>query len=221
MRCTFLCVVLCFVFLQTTAVADQWQISSYKKARNIFWTEVYPDGTMSLYCRELAKKNSKYNIEHVFAASWMKRAANCLGHSRKACRKRSPRFNRMEADLHNLFAANAIINRRRSNFPFAVIPGEPQSGCDFEVANKKVEPAPHARGDVARAILYMESEYDVEIDRDANNQGLRFLLIEWHCDDPVSDHEIWRNEVISEIQGTRNPFIDDPDLIDCYASRKL
>ena len=40
------------------------------------------------------------------------------------------------------------------------------------------------------------------------------LLIDWHFSDPPSDLERWRNNKIEEIQGTRNPFIDNPDLAD-------
>lgn len=40
------------------------------------------------------------------------------------------------------------------------------------------------------------------------------LLLEWHHNDPVSDKELKRNEVIYGIQGNRNPFIDCPAFAD-------
>ena len=38
------------------------------------------------------------------------------------------------------------------------------------------------------------------------------LLLEWNQDDPVSDFELTRNDVIYSYQGNRNPFIDNPFL---------
>jgi len=38
------------------------------------------------------------------------------------------------------------------------------------------------------------------------------LFLEWNAEDPVSNFEIQRNEVISDAQGNRNPFIDNPHL---------
>ena len=40
------------------------------------------------------------------------------------------------------------------------------------------------------------------------------FLKQWHRDDPVDQDEIRRNEKIYQIQGNRNPFIDDPELVD-------
>lgn len=40
------------------------------------------------------------------------------------------------------------------------------------------------------------------------------ILLDWNKDDPVDELEIARNEAIFEIQGNRNPFIDN----DNYAS---
>lgn len=40
------------------------------------------------------------------------------------------------------------------------------------------------------------------------------LLLEWHHNDPVSEKELKRNEIIYGIQGNRNPFIDCPAFAD-------
>ena len=40
----------------------------------------------------------------------------------------------------------------------------------------------------------------------------RSLLIRWHLQDLPDDMERSRNEAIEALQGTRNPFIDDPAL---------
>ena len=38
-------------------------------------------------------------------------------------------------------------------------------------------------------------------------------LIKWHYEDPVSEQELARNEVVYSYQGNRNPFIDHPEFI--------
>lgn len=38
------------------------------------------------------------------------------------------------------------------------------------------------------------------------------MLLQWHCQDPVSPKETTRNEKVYSIQGNRNPFIDYPQL---------
>ena len=195
------------------ASADQTRISNYRSARDThFYNTVYKEGGRTLYCNARFEKKTGLNVEHVYPASWMKSAAGCAGLSRKECRRTSERFNRMEADLHNLFPALEGINQDRDNYTFAIIGddvNEPDYGnCDFEVDtdSREVEPRPAARGEIARAIFYMISEYGLTVE-----PSLLLVLLDWHAADEVSAEEMRRNEVISRIQGTRNRFIDEPN----------
>jgi len=38
------------------------------------------------------------------------------------------------------------------------------------------------------------------------------LFLEWNAEDPVSEYELERNDVVEDAQGNRNPFIDNPAL---------
>lgn len=38
-------------------------------------------------------------------------------------------------------------------------------------------------------------------------------LLRWHEEDPVSEREILRNQLIYTYQNNRNPFVDRPDLV--------
>ncbi|MFQ5881510.1 MAG: endonuclease [Candidatus Methylomirabilales bacterium] len=40
------------------------------------------------------------------------------------------------------------------------------------------------------------------------------LLREWNRTDPPSCHDMRRNNIIEELQGTRNPFIDHPKRVE-------
>ncbi|RRQ21908.1 endonuclease [Thiohalobacter thiocyanaticus] len=131
--------------------------------------------------------------------------------TREECRDSSERFNRMEADLHNLWASLDYVNRHRSNYEFRLIDGEGHSleGCDIERiridGEYVIEPRQIARGNVARSIFYMHSEYGLPIP-----DGMRDVLLEWNKNDPPSCHEMRRNNTIERLQGTRNRYIDHP-----------
>ncbi len=192
--------------------AQQNQIPNYRTARSqFFWAQLYRDGGESLYCsRAFVTSHSGLNIEHVLPASGMKKAAGCETQSRKNCRRNSQKFNFMEGDLHNLYPSIIEVNSKRGSLPFGEVPGEASDfpPCDFEARDGKVEPRPEARGEVARSVFYMIDAYGVEID-----ETQLAVLMQWHKDDPPSDHERFRNERIEDLQGTRNAYIDDPSLI--------
>ncbi|MCZ6598592.1 MAG: endonuclease [Planctomycetota bacterium] len=98
------------------------------------------------------------------------------------------------------------------------------------------------RGDVARAMFYLDVRYeggshgitgasepdliltDSEALIDASNtgqnepvayMGILSVLLQWHLEDPVDDRERARNDVVYSFQGNRNPFIDHPEWVAC------
>lgn len=189
----------------------QSRIENYEQARALFWKELYSGGGHTLYCRERfgAGYNPGINIEHVFPMAWVTNALECG--RRKQCRAVSERFNLIEADLHNLYPSRSDVNDARGAMSFGEIPGERRwrGGCDFEVDEREriVEPRPGARGNIARAMFYMKDAYGMVIFRRLGER-----LKQWHRNDPVSAHERRRNDVIEQLQGTRNKYIDDPEL---------
>ncbi|MEO1018512.1 MAG: endonuclease [Pseudomonadota bacterium] len=177
-----------------------------RELRSIFWNEVYQDGGETLYCGvEFKYRERALNIEHVFPVAWMTRHFDCGNHQQ--CLRASPAFNRMKADMHNMYPSREDVNYDRGSLPFGVISEErwDVDGCDFEVTNV-VEPRPEVRGDIARAVLHMAESYEVDLPADQ-----RRLMEDWHQADPPSRNEHRRNERIAELQGTRNRFIDGTD----------
>jgi deoxyribonuclease-1 len=209
------------------AFSDQEVIKNYNRAKTIFWRELYPGDGQELYCgRRYTSKEDNMSIEHAFPADWMKQNVGCR--TRVLCRKTNEKFNHAEADLHNLLPADLTLNQVRNNNLFRNLPGEPREfgpTCDFEIdrPNKAVEPRPAVQGDLARAIFYMRDEYGFTFDRVKRIDQLeiseddwqRFMeqLKVWHKADPPSHEEIVRNAEIERLQGTRNPYIDDPSLM--------
>ena len=99
----------------------------------------------------------------------------------------------------------------------------------------------HRRGDVARAILYMDTRYDggtastgqpepdlIVTDDESLIQttpseqaaslaymGMKSVLLDWHESDPPDALEHLRNEVVYSYQHNRNPYIDHPEWARC------
>lgn len=201
-----------FLILVTTVFsshADQNRLKNYSESKRVFWRKLY-SGTdnRSLYCNDSFEKKRGMNIEHVFAASWMKLAVGCKNGNRSDCRRKSPRFNKMEADLHNLHPTRPRVNSARGSMVFAEIQAPKYSDeCPIEIGQREVEPADFSKGRVARSILYMQYEYGVDLDRVANSSGFERMLIKWHCNSPPTPSEVSRNDKIFSIQNTNNPFV--------------
>ncbi len=107
----------------------------------------------------------------------------------------------------------------------------------FEVWNKR-------KGDMARAILYMDLRYEGGVHGGTNGQnepdlivtddasqivitstspaymGLKSVLLAWHEQDPPDAREVERNGIVFTSQGNRNPFIDRPEWVRCIFSNQ-
>jgi deoxyribonuclease I len=72
---------------------------------------------------------------------------------RKCCSKISYEYKQMQSYMHNLFLSIGEVNGDRSNFVFGKIDGEEREygECDFELAERIVEPKKSLRGDIARS----------------------------------------------------------------------
>ena len=184
----------------------------YDHARPVFWKQLYRRGGQTLYCGESFGSGYQrgLNIEHVFPMSWVTKALNCG--RRKECRKRSRQFNHIEADLHNLFPSRKDVNDARGSYRYGNIKGEkPWFGnCDFEIDQRRrvIEPRTASRGEIARTMFYMAQRYDLKIFKKQAE-----LLKRWNQQDRPSKEEQRRNDLIEGIQGNRNPYIDNPILI--------
>lgn len=120
-------------------------------------------------------------------------------------------------DAHNLRACDGQMNSSRNNRPYANGSGTagilPTTGYWY--------PGDEWRGDVARMIMYMYVRYPSQCAATAVGMGsasysnfgdMPNIFLEWNEEDPVSQYEINRNDLLEGIQGNRNPFIDNPYL---------
>lgn len=161
-------------------------------------------------------------------------------------------------DMHHLFIADSGYNSSRSNKPYDYC----LSGCSEKVTlvnNSRGGPGfsnwtagsftqgmwevwEGRKGDVARALMYMDIRYEGEIhgvtgvsepdliltdnltlieNSNAGSNlstaymGLLSVLITWHNDDPVDLVELQHSEAVFSFQGNRNPFVDHPEWVEC------
>lgn len=128
--------------------------------------------------------------------------------SRKDCEKTSSRYRLLISDVHNLQPSVGSLNAHRSNYQFAEISGEKREWgkCDFEISSRKVEPRDSVKGDIARTYMYMNSAYPFV--GFISNKNKR-LFSTWDKLDPVSTEECKRHELLKQVQGNTNPYIEN------------
>jgi len=142
------------------------------------------------------------------------------------------------SDLHHLRPTNASVNSTRGNHTMGDLN---HSGTAVKYNGKTVgwldtstdtfEPLDNVKGDVARIYLYVYVRWqqpnlyeDVSSANlpafdsdDSANDGQAVIesldtLLEWMIEDPVDTWEMSRNDIIEDVQGNRNVFIDYPEL---------
>ena len=120
-------------------------------------------------------------------------------------------------------------------------PGD-SSWTDGSNTNGRWETWVGRRGDVARALMYMDVRYEggshgstghsepdliLTNDRSLMDQsstgdnesvgymGLLSVLLQWNKEDPVDLIEFQHHEAVASFQRNRNPFIDHPEWAEC------
>ena len=118
------------------------------------------------------------------------------------------------SDAHHLRAIDYDMNNDRGNSPFA-----DGSGNASVLSGGYFYPGDEWKGDIARMMMYMYLRYPTQCQAVIVGSGsatyssdMPNIFLEWNQEDPVSQYEINRNTVLQNMQGNRNPFIDNPYL---------
>ena len=130
------------------------------------------------------------------------------------------------SDLHNLKPSDPSVNSSKGNKNFDNGGTQHDEALECFYTQNTWEPADNVKGDIARILFYMDIRYEGGADEPnlavtemlnstsgVSNIGKLSTLLDWHIQDPVDDFEITRNEIIHDIQGNRNPFIDHPEYV--------
>ncbi|MCF1420310.1 endonuclease [Mangrovimonas futianensis] len=117
-------------------------------------------------------------------------------------------------DVHNLRACDGDMNSSKGNRLF-----EDSTGNSHITNSGEWYPGDEWKGDVARIIMYMYLRYPTQCSANNTASSLNTfstempdVFLDWNQQDPVSEVEIQRNDVLEGLQGNRNPFIDNPYL---------
>lgn len=183
------------------ALRNDWdhQQLSYFQARNYLWGEVDGDGRHAEgaytgekidYFKQPLPNNGA--VEHAWPLTRLPKNAR--------------------SDLHHMFAVIGEARAARLNLHYGDVTvavwsrggsrSGPGSGLKpvFEVRDAR-------RGDIARAMFYVATMYDLDIPSAEEK-----ILRSWHQEDKPSPAERRRNEQVERRQQSRNPFVDHPRL---------
>lgn len=139
---------------------------------------------------------------------------------------RGTRGRPMKSDLFHLMPTDASVNQNRGNLNFDDGGNPEGEAAETFLDGDSFEPADQVKGDVARAMFYMDVRYegsggepDLRLLDDMTSSGGVTIgslctLLAWHGADPVDDAERERNDGTEIEQGNRNAFIDEPGLVD-------
>jgi endonuclease I len=121
-------------------------------------------------------------------------------------------------DNHHIFADDWKTNGTRSNLRFGDVSNlesnrvKDSSNLATEnfTANGFFEPNDVAKGEVARATLYLNTLYGYAIDGNFQTTELAVL---WALQYPISNRDMQRNNRVYTNQGNRNPYVDHASYI--------
>lgn len=144
-------------------------------------------------------------------------------------------------DIHHLRPADWNVNSARNDEYFGICglakgtsttcvsPAHSEATNDTESDATNFLPSSIVRGDIARALLYLDIRYgddlvltDCPSDEEfrattINEMAYLSQLLLWHVEDPVTDEERRRNQrACDRWQGNRNPFVDFPDAVQSF-----
>ena len=118
------------------------------------------------------------------------------------------------SDAHHLRAIDSNMNSSRGNNRFA-----DGTGHAVVLPGNYFYPGDEWKGDIARMMMYMYLRYPTQCQAIIVGSGdatysadMPNIFLEWNEEDPVSQYELNRNTVLQNMQGNRNPFIDNPYL---------
>ncbi|MFC4163829.1 endonuclease [Epilithonimonas zeae] len=144
--------------------------------------------------------SGSWNREHVYAKS---KGTPNLGTSGPG------------SDGHHLRPADNTLNSTRGSLLF----DDGTGATAYKTSRGGWYPGDEWKGDVARILMYMYVRYNtrclplnITMNPSTYSSDFPDILLKWNAEDPVSDFERQRNNVVFGIQHNRNPFIDNAYL---------
>jgi endonuclease I len=195
--------------------------STDRKADDTVWdmysdipggTPAYSYAFGSGQCGTYSGEGDCFNREHSFPQSWFNGEPP------------------MDTDLFHMYPTDAWANQKRANNAYGTVSsttwvgsnGSKLGQCNYPGCSGVVfEPIDAYKGDFARSYFYMLTRYLPQLNSWTSpmmqngefSPWAETMLLEWHLDDPVSEKETNRNNAVFNLQGNRNPYIDQPQWV--------
>ena len=186
------------------------------------WWDMYSDAIYLIRNGQSGKSSfsaNKMQREHSVPKSWWKQAG-------------SVEYTPAYSDMWNLYPSDGAANQAKLNYPLGPVQSASYNNGVTKVGTTRsgfgggsayvFEPGDEYKGDFARAFFYMATVYDdinwvinymfQKNDYPTLRDWAVNMLLDWARQDPVSQKEIDRNNVVEQYQGNRNPFVDFPEL---------
>lgn len=161
---------------------------------------------------DLTFRSNYYNREHSVPKSFLKNSDKDESNTDKIG---------AATDIFNIFPEDTYVNEKRGTMAYGeagvnvltFIEDSVGRETDTKVDSKRgiIEPTDLAKGEVARANLYMLLMYPQYLN--IGESGALDVFLKWNLKfQPTFERDVARNETVYEYQKNRNPFIDDPSL---------
>lgn len=186
--------------LQSLMIENHTHQTSYDETRDLY---KYTD------CQNGGGKISTFYSGREVGPSWDSGSTwnreHCWPKSKTSTTEKAP----ANSDLMSLRPANASINSGRGNTAYG------QSSGYYD-PNSEANGKYNVRGDAARIILYSYTRWGTYTASYMwGSDGVmesKEVLLRWMEEDPVDTWELSRNDSVESITGTRNVFVDYPEL---------
>jgi endonuclease I len=181
-----------------------------------------PNNVILLYSVDSVAKGTDFNT-----AAWNRE------HAWPRSRGNADQSGPDDSDLHYIWPCYDAVNSTRGNLTYDLstvadpgyrTPGHPLAPRT-SLDGDSWEPPAGQRGALARCLFYVAVRYDgdepatsdlelVSYPASGSQMGNLNTLLRWHAEEPVTEAERRRNDLIfSDYQRNRNPFIDHPEWV--------
>ena len=189
--------------LQTLMTDNHTRLTDYGNIRYLFaFTDCENNSTNTLSEFYLGKTiNSKWDYGKTFNRE------HCWPKSKTSTPTVDNNTTGEAADIMSQRPADPSTNTGRSNTAYGVSYG-------YYDPNGKQQYGDDVRGDVARIMLYVYVRWGNTSKMWGSNGVIesKAVLLDWMEEDPVDTWEMGRNDSVESITGTRNVFVDYPEL---------
>ncbi len=192
------------LFLLAAPVAQAQDGSVKKKMLD----QVYDQGGKTLVCRAPFKQGEDVKLARLYRQEQILDQFDCV--SRSQCQNRED-YRAAVSDPHNIYPVKSQVDLDRRGTGFGDLREDIEvagEDCPYQLSFQTFDPPEYARGNIARAMLYMHLAHNLPLG------GSLDMYQRWSRQDPPDEAESRRNQAIKAMTGEGNVFIDNPEKAD-------